>query len=254
MAPVADLDRLVRSVWLGRWARRLGIDRQSDPFDAARTLANDLRALLVTQRQTRLDVRDSIEDDAFLDRRMTLLASGLANCELMAVCLADGLRSLGHAATVRSTGDQTEHGGAHTLVHLEAPTGTAFVDAWSDVRAMHVAGVGSGIGPDRAPPGVPEHETLDGLTIQANGIYPASAYRAGHAKAIPERRPSLLGLRRDWQRQGVGSPLWADYVDLRLRHLFGSLADPSSAYRRFAEREGLPETLRITLAQLARLP
>lgn len=251
LPPLADLDHVVRTMWLRRWIRGHELDRRTDPFDAARTLADDLRGVLVTQRQTGLEVRDSIEDDDFMDRRITLLVSGLSNCELMAVCLADALRALGHSATVWSTGDAAEHHGAHTLVHLEAPTGTAFVDAWSDVRVMHVSGVRSANrGPDRAPPGSPDRASLTGLSIEANGIYPASAYRSGHAKRLPERRWRPLGAVRDWSRAHACAPIWVDYVELRLRDLFGELPDAASAYRTLGERE-LPQSLQVTLARLA---
>lgn len=252
LAPLGDLDRVLWSLWRRRWLRRLGLDRRTDPFAAARALATDLAALLVTQRQCAVQVRDSIENDDFLERRVTLLTSGVANCELMAVALADGLRSLGHAATVWSTGDHATHDGSHTLVHLQSPSGSAFVDGWSDVRVMHVSGVRSaGVGPDRAPPGVPERESLEGLSVRVHGIYPASAYRAGHPKRILSRRVRALGLVGDLRRAPPAAAVWRAYVELRLGHLLGELAEPAATYyARFGERE-LPESLRLTVTRLA---
>ncbi|WP_106090854.1 hypothetical protein [Enhygromyxa salina] len=266
LPPLAALEQRLFDLWIATITEPLRAS-SNDPFEHARALIQLTRSLLVTQRETDLDVRDSFEDDDFIKRKMTVLFSGMCNCEMSNLVVWSGLRKLGHLVYLFETGLSDQLGGSHLLLYAFGRQGAAFVDAWSDVPCFHL----SGFTPElpsarvrwlasryagRQPPGVPKHSELGHLSLETHGLYPAEAIRAGVIRPSPdndEHPPAAAAV--DCVSAAVRTPtaaIWTDYVELRRRHLERQLEQPAQAYREFAARGEVPNKLRVVVTALAK--
>jgi hypothetical protein len=156
---------------------------------------------------------------------MTLLASGFGNCEMSNYLVWSLLRGLGYAAYFFETGLHDEFDGTHLLIYTVGEQGATFVDAWSDVPYFHLTGFvpqcsdvrgrwlthrfGS-----RRTDGVPTHaELCDRLDLVANGLYPATAIRAGRIRPAPgDTHPRAAAALRSLASATLhdADPLWRD--------------------------------------------
>ena len=265
LAPVAALEQRLFDLWLS-WVTEQLRPQAGNLGELARALSKLVRSLTVTQRQTDIDVRDSFEDDDFVQRKMTILASGLCNCEMSNLIVWAVLRALGYRAYFFETGLQDQVGGSHLLVYAFSTRGAAFVDAWSEVPCFHLRGFIPHLPHTRArwlaslaalrdPPGVPELSDLGEFNLMTHGLYPAKAIRAGSIRTPPQgdEHPRASAATR-CVSAAVAAPIeavWADYMALRCLHLQGQLEQPARAYEQFAARPELPPKLRTVVAALA---
>lgn len=265
LPPVAALEQRLFDLWLAHVTEQLR-PLANDLFELARALVELTRSLTVTQRQTHLDVPDSFEDDDFIARKMTILASGLCNCEMSNFIVWSALRKLGHRAYFFETGLQDQLGGSHLLLYVFGPQGAAFVDAWSDVACFHLSGfipelpnlygrwLASRYG-GRHPAGMPALSELQQFGFKTHGLYPAEAIRAGRIRPGPRDddhpRASVATRCVDLAERAPAEAIWSDYLALRCLHLEGKLEQPAHAYKQFAARPELPNKLRIVVTALA---
>jgi hypothetical protein len=266
LPPIAALEQRLFDLWIAKIVDDLRA-RSGDPFELARALIELTRSLTVTQRQTGLDVRDSFEDDDFTKRKMTILASGVCNCEMSNFVVWSALRKLGHFACFFETGLRDEVGGSHLLLYVFGRQGAAFVDAWSDVPCFHVSGfipellrartrwLANKYGGQR-PQGVPELSELAQLGLRTHGLYPVEAIRAGTVRTPPDgdehpRASAAIHCVSAAVRVPT-EPVWSDYLVVRRLHLVGLLERPAQAYEQFAARTDLPNNLRVVVAALAK--
>lgn len=274
LPPVGAFEQRLFDLWLASVTEQLSErshdkdkDKGNDLFEHARALIELTRSLTVTQRQTSFDVFDSFEDDDFTQRKMTILVSGLCNCEMSNYIVWAGLRKLGHLAYFFETGLRDQMQGSHLLLYVVGPQGGAFVDAWSELPCFHLSECIPKV-PDvrgreladryghHRPPGVPELHEFAHFGLQTHGVYPAEAFRAGHIRSGPrdDNHPDAAAALRcaDEAEPTPVEPLWRDYLVLRHRHLEGKLEQPASAYQEFAARAGLPKSLQDVAAALAK--
>jgi hypothetical protein len=266
LPPIAALEQRLFDLWIAKITQELRAS-SSDPFELARALIKLTRSLTVTQRQTDLDVRDSFEDDDFTQRKMTILASGVCNCEMSNFIVWTALRELGHFACFFETGLRDEVSGSHLLLYVFGRQGAAFVDAWSDVPCFHLSGfipelprararwLASRYGGQR-PPGVPELSELAQLGLRTHGLYPADSIRDGSVRTPPNgdvHPPASAAMSCVSAAVHVPTePVWSDYMALRRQHLVGQLDRPAQAYEQFAARTDLTKNLRVVVTALAK--
>jgi hypothetical protein len=94
----------------------------------------------------------------------------------------------------------------------------------------------------------------DRLDLVANGLYPATAIRAGRIRPAPgDTHPRAAAALRSLASatHHDADPLWRDYVELRCRHLKGELAQPALAYEQFALRNDISDNHRRVVSSLA---
>ncbi|KIG16153.1 hypothetical protein DB30_04871 [Enhygromyxa salina] len=266
LPPIPALEQRLFDLWIAHITEPMRA-RSDDLIEHARALIQLTRSVLVTQRETDLDIRDSFEDDDFIKRKMTILVSGMCNCEMSNLIVWSGLRKLGHLAYFFETGLADQVGGSHLLLYAFDRQGSAFVDAWSDVPCFHLSDFVPELPSPRArylasrfanrpPPGVPDRSALGHLGLHTHGLYPADAIRAGVIRPSPdddEHPPASAALA--CVNEAVPTPaaaIWADYVALRRQHLEGQLEQPARAYEQFAARDGLSSNLKAVVAALAK--
>lgn len=267
-APRPELEQALFGEWRGALASRLQAKGRG-AFELAREAIGLSRRLLVTQRQIDLDVLDSFEE-GMLSEAMTVLCSGLSNCEMSNYLVWMALADAGHSVHPFETGAGAEvGGGTHLLLYLLDDRGAAFVDAWSDVPMLHVEDFAPSLVyvedrrerskiealARRRPPGVPTHAELEpSHDRQTHGLYPESTFRAGML------RSSLDNVDKAWtlaindpepsDPDGVAE-VWRDYAAMRWSHVWGELGVPVRAYDAFALRDDLPPRLRAVVEALA---
>lgn len=262
-----DVERPLFAAWRRALPERLGAAQRST-FELAREAIALSRSLLVTQRQIDLDIRDSFED-GLLEESMTILTSGLANCEMANYIVWMALADTGRAVYPFETGDIETVEGSHLLLYVVDESGAAFVDAWSDIPMIHVEDfvprtfdVKGRANRSRIqalaklrPPGIPTHAELGpGVTRERHGLYPESCFREGSL------RSSFDNIDPDWELV-VNDPepsdpsttpqVWRDYVQLRSLHVHGKLSEPITGYEAFARRDDLDGRLRAVVEALA---